>query len=500
MNALPESLYTAEQVRELDRRAIEDAGIDGYDLMRRAGDAAFHCLSRGWPEARRLVVLAGRGNNGGDGYVIARRAVEAGWPALVLRLGDHERLRGAALDAARDYAEAGGECRDFDGALPDAELYVDAMLGTGLDRPLEGAIRDAVEAVNAVDAPVFAVDVPTGLNADTGAVMGTAVRAGATASFIGLKLGLFTGEAPALCGPVYYDRLEVPGSVYDGLEPVAARITDAFLSRALTPRRATAHKGHFGHVLVAGGDTGMGGAARLCGEAALRAGAGLVSVATRAGHVPALVAGRPELMARGVDGPADLAPLLERATVAALGPGLGTGDWGRALWETVMAAGLPLVVDADGLNLLAADRRERSDWVLTPHPGEAARLLGSDTARVQADRPAAARQLAETYKAVVVLKGAGTLVAAPGGALRVCDRGNPGMATGGMGDVLTGLVAGLLAQGLSPVDAASAAAALHAEAADRAASEGERGLIASDLFGPLRALINPVPGGPRHAG
>lgn len=500
MNDLPESLYTAEQVRELDRRAIEDAGIDGYDLMQRAGAAAFDCLHRRWPEARSLVVLAGRGNNGGDGYVIARRAVETGWHALVLRLGDHGGLRGAALDAARDYAKAGGECRDFEGTLPDAELYVDAMLGTGLDRPLKGAIREAVDMLNDLDAPVFAVDVPTGLNADTGAVMGTAVRAGATASFIGLKLGLFTGEAPALCGPVYYDGLDVPGSVFDGMEPAAERITDAFLSRLLPPRRPTAHKGHFGHVLVAGGDIGMGGAARLAGEAALRAGAGLVSVATRAGHVPALVAGRPELMARGVDGPEDLAPLLERATVAALGPGLGTGEWGRALWEAVMAAGLPLVVDADGLNLLAADRRERSDWVLTPHPGEAARLLAGDTSGVQADRPAAVRQLAETYKAVVVLKGAGTLVAAPGGVLRVCNRGNPGMATGGMGDVLTGLVAGLLAQGLSPVDAASAAVALHAEAADRSARDGERGLVASDLFGPLRALLNPIPRGSRHGG
>lgn len=492
MNALPESLYTAEQVRELDRRAIEDAGIGGYALMRRAGDAAFHCLRRRWPEARRLVVLAGRGNNGGDGYVIARRAVEAGWPALVLRLGDHEGLQGAAGDAARDYQQAGGECRDFDGSLPEAELYVDAMLGTGLDRSLKGAIREAVDALNAGSVPVFAVDLPTGLNADTGAVMGTAVRAGATASFIGLKLGLFTGEAPALCGPVHYDVLDVPASVFDGIEPAADRITDAWLNRILPPRLRTAHKGRYGHVLVMGGDTGMGGAARLAGEAALRCGAGLVSVATRGEHVPGLVAGRPELMGRGVTGPEDLAPLVEHATVIALGPGLGTADWGRSLWEAAMASGLPLVVDADGLNLLAASRRERGDWVLTPHPGEAARLLDCDTAAVQADRPAAARKLAETYGGVAVLKGAGTLVAGPGGRLRLCDRGNPGMATGGMGDVLTGLVTGLLAQGLEPFDAAAAAVALHAEAADRAAAKGERGLLASHLFGPLRSLINPA--------
>lgn len=498
MNALPAWLYTAEQVRELDRRAIEDAGIDGHDLMRRAGDAAFDCLRRAWPDARRLVVLAGRGNNGGDGYVIARRAVEAGWPATVLRLGDHDGLRGAALAAARDYGRAGGECRDYGGSLPEADLYVDAMLGTGLDRPLKGAIREAVDVLNGLDAPVFAVDVPTGLNADTGAVMGAAVRAGATASFIGLKLGLFTGEAPSLCGPVHYNGLGVPDSVFDGMAPAAERITDDFLARVLPPRRRTAHKGHFGHVLVAGGDAGTGGAVRLAGEAALRAGSGLVSVATRAEHVAALIAGRPELMARGVAAPGDLAPLLERATVIALGPGLGTGDWGRALWETVMEAGLPLVLDADGLNLLARARRERAEWVLTPHPGEAARLLETDTAAVQADRPAASRRLAEAYGAVVVLKGAGTLVAAPDGRMRLCDRGNPGMASGGMGDVLTGLTAGLLAQGLQPFDAAAAAAAVHAEAADRAASGGERGLAASDLFAELPAVLNPAPGGGAH--
>ncbi len=358
-------------------------------------------------------------------------------------------------------------------------------------RPLKGAIREAVEALNAGTAPVFAVDVPTGVNADTGAVMGTAVGAGATATFIGLKLGLFTGEGPACCGPVDYDDLGVPGNIFHGIEPAAARITDDFLAGVLAPRGRTAHKGHFGHVLVIGGELGMGGAARLAGEAALKSGAGLVSVATRGEHVPGLVAGRPELMARGVERPEELAPLVERATVIALGPGLGTGEWGRALWEAALDTGLPLVLDADGLNLLAEFRRERADWILTPHPGEAARLLGCDTAAVQADRPAAVREIAQACRAVVVLKGAGSLVAAPDGRLRLCDRGNPGMATGGMGDVLTGLVAGLLAQGLEPFDAAAAATALHARAADRAAAGGERGLAASDLFGPLRSLVNP---------
>lgn len=492
-NALPEALYTADQVRELDRRAIEDHRIDGYELMTRAGKAAFDIMRHTWPEARRLVVLAGRGNNGGDGYVIARLAVEAGWSALVLRLGDHAGLKGAAAQAARDFEAAGGECRDFEpGPLPEAELYVDAMLGTGLDRPLEGAYRDAVDALNESPVPVFAVDVPTGLHADTGAVLGAATVSGTTATFIGLKLGLFTGDAVDVCGRVWYDDLGVPGAIFDDLQTAATRISDRLIRDLLPARERGAHKGRYGHVLAVGGDDGMGGAVRLAGEAALRAGAGLTSVATRPGHVAAIIAGRPEIMARGVDEPVALAPLLERATVVAVGPGLGTGEWGRALWAAALESGLPAVVDADGLNLLARDPFEREDWVLTPHPGEAARLLGTEVKVVQSDRPRAARELARRFGAVIVLKGAGTLVANPSGELRLCERGNPGMATGGMGDVLTGLVAGLRTQGLTAFDAATVGVALHAEAADRAAARGERGLIASDLFEPLRGLLNPV--------
>jgi ADP-dependent NAD(P)H-hydrate dehydratase / NAD(P)H-hydrate epimerase len=263
------------------------------------------------------------------------------------------------------------------------------------------------------------------------------------------------------------------------------------IAAALPSRAQDAHKGNFGHVLAIGGDLGFGGAIRLAGEAALRVGAGLVSVATRTEHVLALNAARPELMASGVGGPQELEALLQRASVIALGPGIGQRAWGHALWHTAIAARKPTVLDADGLNLLAREPVSLpANIVLTPHPGEAARLLGCDTQEIARDRFAAVRALARRHQAVAVLKGAGTLVATPLGEVAVCPWGNPGMASGGMGDVLTGVVAGLLAQGLDAYRAACIGVALHARAGDIAARAGVCGLLASDLFGPLRRLRN----------
>jgi NAD(P)H-hydrate epimerase len=341
---------------------------------------------------------------------------------------------------------------------------------------------------------VLALDIPSGLHADTGCILGSAVRAALTVTFIGLKQGLFTADGPDCCGELAFEGLEVPAAVYGWQLLSARRIDWPRFADLLPPRPRGAHKGRFGHVLVIGGDLGMAGASRLAGEAALRAGAGLVSVATRAEHVAALVAGRPELMVHGVSTPEDLRPLLGRATVVAVGPGLGRGAWGRALFGAAVRAGLPLVVDADALNLLAEGPRQLADGILTPHPGEAARLLGVTPADVHADRFAAAAALQERFGGVVVLKGAGSIVRGPG--IRppaVCSAGNPGMATAGVGDVLTGVIAGLLAQGLGADDAAEMGVCVHSAAGDRAAAAGERGLIASDLLGPLRALLNPAP-------
>jgi len=491
MSGLPERLYAAAGVRELDRRTIEDFGVPGYQLMCRAGAAAVEALRRRWPE-RSVVVLCGAGNNAGDGYVIARLMREAGCQPRVIALVDPERLRGDALRAAEDFIAGGGTIERWSG-LPDSAgaVFVDALLGTGLDRDVGGVFAEAVAAINAAPAPVLAVDIPSGLNADTGATMGIAVEADLTVTFVGMKAGMLTARGPALCGDIVFDDLRMPAEAAQGVALKARRITARQIESCLPPRPADAHKGNSGHVLVIGGGAGMPGAARLAGEAALRAGAGLVSVATRPAHVPVIASGRPELICDGVNEAGDLLPMFERATVVALGPGLGHGDWASAMAAAALGSGLPLVVDADGLNLLAESPQRRDDWVLTPHPGEAARLLGLDTRTVQQDRFASVARLAERYGGTIVLKGAGSLVQTADDTPWLCSAGNPGMAVAGMGDALTGIIAALAAQCLDLELAARCGVWIHARAGDIAAGTRPRGLLASDLFAAIRGLVNP---------
>lgn len=490
---LPDRLYRAESVRELDRIAIEALKIPGATLMARAGQAAFEMLRCDWPRTKTVAVVCGGGNNAGDGYVVARLAKEQGMDVRVGEVGDPARLSGDALDARIALDSAGVRPAPFTPhALEGAEVLVDAVFGTGLDRKVEGRWASAIVSLNAASAPILALDIPSGLNADTGRIMGEAVRAAATVSFIGLKQGLFTGDGPDCCGRITFRDLGVPESIYQQRPPDARLDRLEHFHAALGARPRGAHKGRFGHLLVIGGDSGYTGAARLAAEAALRGGAGLVSVASRAAHAHVINAGRPEIMAHGVETKSDLDPLIHRASVIAVGPGLGRSSWAKRMLESALAAKKPLVVDADGLNLLAQKKRVRlsSSGVITPHPGEAGRLLKSSAAEVEADRFAALSSLVERYGCVCVLKGAGTLTAAPDGEVHVCADGNPGMATGGMGDVLTGVVAALMAQGMTAESAARAGVCMHARAGDLAAGRLERGTLASDLIPYLRVLVN----------
>jgi NAD(P)H-hydrate epimerase len=437
-------------------------------------------------------VVCGGGNNGGDGYVVARLARAAGLDARVATVSDPARLRGEAQSAFEECRAAGVNIAPFDAQrLDGAEVLVDAMFGIGLDRPLDAAHCAIVEVINASHVPVLALDLPSGLHADTGAVMGAAVQATRTITFIGLKIGCFLGAGPDYTGTLEFDALDTPPRPATLVRPVAERLDASLIARVLPRRRRTSHKGDFGHVLVVGGGAGMAGAARLAGEACLRSGAGLVTVATRAAHALAINAARPELMCHGVEDARALQPLLERARVVAIGPGLGQDAWARALLDTVFACERPLVLDADALNLLAGSPRRRDDWILTPHPGEAARLLGLDTGVVQGDRLGALARLSERYGGVIVLKGAGTLIGRAGEIPALCDRGNPGMASAGMGDVLTGTIAGLRAQTPNAWDAARVGVLAHALAGDAAAQGGERGVIAGDVIARLPSCLNP---------
>jgi len=483
-------IYTPANVREMDRVAIQDRGIEGYTLMCRAGAAACVDIRERFPRARQWLVACGAGNNAGDGYVIARLALDAGLDVTTVALTDPQKLHGDAQRAWQDFQGVGGCVVPFNAGLPaTADVIIDALLGTGLDRPVGGAYGEAIEAINQASPPVVAIDVPSGLNGETGAVLGCAVSADLTVTFVGLKQGFYLGAGPDHVGTIRFHDLEIPADAVAHIEPTLRRFTAGDLAALLPPRRSTDHKGRFGHVLIVGGNRGMGGAARLAGEAALRSGAGLVSVAM---HPDVAVgAGRPELMARGIDSPAGLDGLLERASVIALGPGLGQDEWSRGLLQRVFTAPQPKVLDADALNLLAAAPTHRDDWILTPHPGEAATLLGRSSADVQGDRLGALRDLNERYGGVTILKGHDSLIGMADEIPFLIDRGNPGMATAGMGDVLTGIVAGILAQRPErPQIAAAAAAYAHAVAGDRAAARGQRGLLAGDLFAELRAVLN----------
>jgi len=484
---LPDALYNAAQVRDLDTRLIA-AGTSGLELMQRAAHATWRALRRHWPDARELTVLAGHGNNAGDGYLVATLAQRAGWQVSVLAVGDPSRLIGDASQAHAEAVTAGVNIKDWSPEQPLSGILLDALLGTGLHGAVREPYLSAINTINASKLPVAAVDIPSGLCTDTGKTLGVAVQAQLTVTFIGLKLGLFTGDAPDLVGELVFDDLQADPAIV-GQTLVSAKRLDTFNLPHLTPRPAAAHKGMFGRILVIGGDHGFGGAALMSAESALRSGAGMVTLATRSEHVAAALTRIPEVMSAGISSANQLQALIEPTAVLVVGPGLSQASWGRSLLSAAANARRPQVWDADALNLLAAGFVALpADSVITPHPGEAARLLGISTQEVQSDRPAAAHALAQRYRAVVVLKGAGSLIADVDGRLALCDRGHPAMATGGLGDVLAGVIGALMAQKLSAFEAACLAVWLHASAGEREGIWG-RGLAATDLIPAIRQLL-----------
>lgn len=485
------AVYLTSDIRRIE--ALAAARPDAPPLMERAGLAAAEIArTLVGDRARRILVVAGPGNNGGDAFVIARRLKQWWFDVTVVYIGDEAKLPDDARAALAAWRDAGGACV---AAIPAGRwgLAVDGIFGIGLQRDLTGPYAALVQRLNALDAPVLAVDVPSGLDSDTGRVLGCAVRASHTVTFIALKPGLLTLDGPDCCGELHLATLGL-----DAAEMQPARGTvlgREVIANALPTRKRNTHKGTFGSLAIVGGAPGMIGAALLAARAALKLGAGRVYAGFLADPAPAVDPAQPELMLRGA------AELLEMPGLdcVAVGPGLSQSPAAQAALETALAMPLPLVLDADALNLVAAHAALRgattgrsAPTVLTPHPAEAGRLLGCGTADVQRDRVSAALRLARDLNSGVVLKGAGSVCAWPDGRWAINTSGNPGMASAGMGDVLTGFIGALLAQRVPAQLALAAGVHLHGAAADAlvASGIGPVGLAAGEVIDAARRLVN----------
>jgi NAD(P)H-hydrate epimerase len=498
-------ILSRAQMRAFDRHAIDACGVPGVVLMENAGRGATDVLERevlgGDARGRRVVVVAGLGNNGGDGFVLARHLLLRGADVRVLVVGDPARFVGDARVNVDAFSALGRSFETvvlrepLERALADADAIVDALFGTGLDRPIAGLFASVVEAINAASAPKLALDIPSGLDADTGQPLGVAVRADVTVTFAHRKLGLCTPRGAELAGRIVVADIGVPGSLL-GEETAAFTFDAADAARAIRPRPSGAHKSSAGDVLIFAGSPGKVGASLLVARGAMRAGAGLATIATFRDAAERLDARVLETMTATIDD-ADAAESLEdrvdallaRRNAVVIGPGFGTDAKARAVLARVLERYPgPIVVDADAITLAAREPEllapARGRLVLTPHPGEASRLLGTTSAEVEADRFAAARALVDATGAVVVLKGSRTIVAAPSGGRFVSEHGSPALATAGAGDVLAGIV-GALACGwpqLELVDAACVGVHVHAAAAEAWSEENaDRGLLASDV-------------------
>ena len=486
---LPIELYNIEQVKRFDRIAIEEFSIPGFTLMERAGQFAFSVMQKKWPQVKDVTVFCGTGNNGGDGYVLSSIAKKQGYKVKVYQVGN-KNITGDALFAYNKAIENGVTIIPWDKEKIKSDLIVDAILGTGVKGALKSEYLEVIEFINTTAIPVLAIDLPSGLDANTGVPLGATVCSDVVVTFIGLKQGLFTGQARDYYKEIFFSDLSVPREIYEKVCSSAIRLDLCFLKKSIPKRRDSAHKGECGRVVVVGGAPGMSGAVRMAGEAALRVGAGLVTIATHHQHAAYLPVARPELVCFGVNNGNDLIKIITKAKVLLVGPGLGQNDWSEEIFKVVMQSDLPKVIDADGLNLLSKHPFQCHNCILTPHPGEASRLLQITTSEVENNRFQAIESLHKQYGSIIILKGAGTLVNFKN-KVGICDLGNSGMATAGMGDVLAGMVVGLLAQGLKLEDAAALGVYLHAAAGDLIASEkGKYGMLATDLLSEIRRLLN----------
>lgn len=501
-------IVTAEEMREMDRLTIESFGIPGIVLMENAGRATVQMLFKEVPDLKNKTtgVMAGKGNNGGDGFVVARYLAEQGVAVTVYLLTKKESVKGDAACNLKLIEKMNipilevPDSAAFVSYLSDLhyDLWVDAILGTGLQSDVRGFFREVIDFLNHTGKPVFSVDVPSGLNTDTGTVCGICVKAHATVTFGFPKIGQVIYPGLEFVGDLAVADIGIPHVVIDQVTPQHRIIVKEEIASSLKHRPPEMHKGGSGHLLVVGGSPGKTGAAAMTSLAAMRTGAGLVTLGVAKSlneimeiHLTeVMTAPLPETAQKilGLSAYETIRALMEGKKAIAVGPGLGTDPETKTMVKRLLEdSAIPIVVDADGLNALQEDldllKKVKSPLILTPHPGEMGRLLGTTAAEVQKGRIPIARDFASKYQVYVVLKGARTVIAEPGGGIIVNPTGNPGMASGGMGDVLTGMIAGFLVQGYSPLDAIQLAAYIHGASADcLAKTKGPIGYLAGDLI------------------
>ena len=476
-------LYLPETVYQLDKAAVEQDGLAEIELMQRAGQRVWRSLVARWPEVSTITVFAGAGNNGGDAFVVALIARRQGVKVQLLIQGDLSRQSDTSRHFRQLWEQAGGEYEDWQGQALCGDVIVDGLLGIGLQRELDDHWQELIAAINECDVPRVAIDIPSGLNGSTGNPQPVAVEAQLTVTFIGAKSGQYLADGPDYCGELVYEDLGVTTSRRQAI-PAALKVIDS--CQLPPPRKRNSHKNHYGNLLIIGGDQGMSGAVALAAQAALRSGAGLVTALVHP-ECRGNLASFPEIMTLGWNA---LESRLSQASVVVIGPGLGDSAAATKCLQSLHQVDLPMVVDAGALKTEFLHSLKSKHVVITPHPGEAARLLAGSAAEIQADRLKACNHLVEIFAATCVLKGSGTLIGQQGATPALNTAGNPGMASAGMGDVLSGIIAAMLGQGLSPFEAAKTAVFIHGLCAEYYCTDQDQsGLIASDIIKQIPAVV-----------
>ena len=495
MSISEQYIYDPSTVAEVDNRAIHELSMPGIELMEKAAAYAFQCSQECFQNIDSIQIFCGSGNNAGDAYLFGCYAIDHGITTSVIYLSNPKTLKGDAYSAYQRYkAKEGKLVQWHENININCDLIIDGIFGIGINRPVKGIFLKAIELINQNSTPVLSLDIPSGLSGENGKIMGSSVRADLTITFVGKKIGLYINDGPKVNKRIKYSNLDIPDACFEKVKPILEVTNESHIGQILRQRKKDSHKGNFGHVLVVGGNHGMGGAVRITAEAALRTGAGLVSVITTSENAQTILKIRPEIMTHALESDhKNLPHIIDSVDVIAIGPGLGQDQWAMGLYDAVLESNKPLILDADALNILAKNPQQKEDWVLTPHPGEAARLLACSNSEIQSDRLKSLKNLCDGFGGVVLLKGQNTLIGRKAAIPHMISAGNPGMSTAGMGDLLTGIISGLYAQ-FRDQDLqllTSVSALIHSTAGDRAARSGERGIVATDLFVELKDLLNP---------